>query len=79
MLERTFVVAVAALAVAGVAMAQGAKPNDAQIAHIAYTADNIDIAAANPQVRLRLQAELAPAMAGVRAGTLPFAGADASG
>jgi hypothetical protein len=40
------------------------------------TADNIDIAATNPQVRLRLQAELAPAMAGVRAGTLPFAGAD---
>src|SRR3954453_12913919 len=28
------------------AMAQGAKPNDAQIAHIAYTADQIDIAAA---------------------------------
>jgi putative membrane protein len=59
MLKRTFVAAVAALAVASVAMAQGAKPNDAQIAHIAYTADNIDIAAAkqalaktkNPQVR----------------------------
>lgn len=31
---------------AGVALAQGAKPNDAQIAHIAYTAGNIDIAAA---------------------------------
>src|SRR3954453_5121664 len=28
------------------AMAQGAKPNDAQIAHIAYTADQIDIGAA---------------------------------
>jgi putative membrane protein len=26
-----------------VALAQGAKPNDAQIAHIAYTADQIDI------------------------------------
>ena len=59
MLKRTFVAAVAAIAVAGVAMAQGAKPNDAQIAHIAYTADNIDIAAGkqalaktkNPQVR----------------------------
>lgn len=52
--------AVAALVFAsGVAMAQEAKPNDAQIAHIAYTAGNIDIAAAkqalkkskNPQVR----------------------------
>jgi putative membrane protein len=30
----------------GAAFAQGAKPNDAQIAHIAYTAGNIDIAAA---------------------------------
>jgi putative membrane protein len=29
-----------------VAMAQGAKPNDAQIAHIAYTAGQIDIKAA---------------------------------
>jgi len=44
---------------AGVALAQGGKPNDAQIAHIAYTAGNIDVAAAkqalrkskNPQVR----------------------------
>jgi putative membrane protein len=30
----------------GVAMAQAAKPNDAQIAHIAYTAGQIDIGAA---------------------------------
>ena len=45
MLKRTFVAAVAALAVAGMADAAGA-PNDAQIAHIAYTAGNIDIAAA---------------------------------
>jgi putative membrane protein len=30
----------------GVAMAQAAKPNDAQIAHIAYTAGQIDIKAA---------------------------------
>jgi putative membrane protein len=30
----------------GAALAQGAKPNDAQIAHIAYTAGVIDIAAA---------------------------------
>jgi putative membrane protein len=37
-------VAGAALAVAGVAIAAGG-PNDAQIAHIAYTAGNIDVAA----------------------------------
>lgn len=36
---------------AGIAMAQGAKPNDAQIAHIAYTAGNIDIAAAKQALR----------------------------
>jgi putative membrane protein len=39
-------VAYAALALTSVAAAQGAKPNDAQIAHIAYTADQIDINAA---------------------------------
>jgi putative membrane protein len=38
-------VAAAALAIAGTAVAADA-PNDAQIAHIAYTAGNIDIAAA---------------------------------
>ncbi|MGH8264056.1 MAG: DUF4142 domain-containing protein, partial [Steroidobacteraceae bacterium] len=39
--------ALAALVLAsGVASAQGAKPNDAQIAHIAYTAGQIDIQAA---------------------------------
>jgi putative membrane protein len=44
--------AAAALALtAGVALAQGAKPNDAQIAHIAYTAGNIDIAAAQQAVK----------------------------
>ena len=37
--------AVAALLVAGAAHSQAAKLNDAQIAHIAYTAGNIDIAA----------------------------------
>ena len=36
---------------ASVALAQGAKPNDAQIAHIAYTAGNIDIAAAQQAVK----------------------------
>src|ERR1700688_3684199 len=40
-------VACAALALTSVAaVAQGAKPNDAQIAHIAYTAGDIDIKAA---------------------------------
>jgi putative membrane protein len=37
--------AAVALVAAGAAYAQAAKPNDAQIAHIAYTAGNIDIAA----------------------------------
>src|SRR3954466_446417 len=37
--------AAAALVISGAAYAQAAKPNDAQIAHIAYTAGNIDIAA----------------------------------
>ena len=36
----------AALAAAPAALAQAAKPNDAQIAHIAYTAGQLDIAAA---------------------------------
>lgn len=35
-----------ALVLPGAALAQAAKPNDAQIAHIAYTAGNIDIAQA---------------------------------
>src|SRR5262249_30711549 len=37
--------AAAALTLASAAYAQNAKPTDAQIAHIAYTAGNIDIAA----------------------------------
>jgi putative membrane protein len=37
---------VIALAAPSVALAQAAAPNDAQIAHIAYTAGMIDIAAA---------------------------------
>jgi putative membrane protein len=45
MLKTITAAAVAALAVASVAVAQGA-PNDAQIAHIAYTAGTIDVAAA---------------------------------
>lgn len=43
-MKRTFVVA-AILLISGVAWAQAAKPNDAEIAHIAYTAGLIDIAA----------------------------------
>ncbi|HEU5482932.1 MAG TPA: DUF4142 domain-containing protein [Sphingomicrobium sp.] len=51
------VLAAAALTMAGAALAEG--PNDAQIAHIAYTAGNLDVAAAkqalakskNPVVR----------------------------
>ena len=43
--------AAALVLTAGGALAQGAKPNDAQIAHIAYTAGNIDIAAAQQAVK----------------------------
>jgi putative membrane protein len=43
--------AVAALSLlSGAALAQAAKPTDPQIAHIAYTAGNIDIAAAKQAV-----------------------------
>ena len=41
----TFVAAMAMLAYAGGASAEGAKMNDAQIAHVAYTAGQIDVAA----------------------------------
>ena len=41
---RGLLVIAAALAIAPAAMAAD-KPNDAQIAHIAYTAGNIDVAA----------------------------------
>jgi putative membrane protein len=43
--------AVIALAAPAAALAQAAKPNDAQIAHIAYTAGEIDIAAANQALK----------------------------
>lgn len=46
MLTRIFAALAALLFGAAAAMAQGAKPNDAQIAHIAYTAGQIDIKAA---------------------------------
>jgi putative membrane protein len=45
MFRRTLMGAALALAIPAAALAQAAKPNDAQIAHIAYTAGNIDIAA----------------------------------
>ena len=45
-LRLTTVLGVLAISCAG-ANAQNAKPNDAQIAHIAYTAGNIDIKAAH--------------------------------
>lgn len=40
------VLAAAVLFTSGMVFAEGAKPNDAQIAHIAYTAGQLDIAAA---------------------------------
>ena len=43
--------ALAALLVAGSASAQGAKPTDPQIAHIAYTAGQIDIEAAQQALK----------------------------
>jgi predicted outer membrane protein len=47
MVSLRFAAALAAgLLASGVVFAQGAKPNDAQIAHIAYTAGQLDIAAA---------------------------------
>lgn len=55
----TFVFVATLMLASQATFAQGAKPNDAQIAHIAYTADNLDITAAkqaldktqNPKVR----------------------------
>jgi len=45
MIRMTLAAAALALTLPAAAMAQAAKPNDAQIAHIAYTAGQIDIAA----------------------------------
>ena len=41
----------ALLLATGIACAQGSKLNDAQIAHIAYTADQIDIQAAQQALK----------------------------
>jgi len=46
MFRSVFIAAFTAVALTGVAVAQD-KPNDAQIAHIAYTAGQLDIAAAD--------------------------------
>ncbi len=46
MFVRLSVAIAAATLLSSSAFAQGAKPTDPQIAHIAYTADKIDIAAA---------------------------------
>jgi putative membrane protein len=43
---------IALCAVTSVALAQGAKPTDPQIAHIAYTAGQLDIAAAQQAVKM---------------------------
>ena len=59
MLRHTMLASLVAFATIGSAAAEPAKPTDPQIAHIAYTAGEIDIAAAkqalakshNPQVR----------------------------
>jgi putative membrane protein len=48
MVSLRFAAALAAVGVftSGIVFAEGVKPNDAQIAHIAYTAGQLDIAAA---------------------------------
>ena len=48
MVSLRFAAALAAVGLfaSGIVFAEGAKPNDAQIAHIAYTAGQLDIAAA---------------------------------
>jgi len=50
MIRRTLMGAALALAIPAAALAQAAKPNDAQIAHIAYTAGAIDVAAGKQAV-----------------------------
>src|SRR5262249_3826813 len=44
--------------VTGIAYAQGSKPNDAQIAHIAYTAGQIDIQAAQQALKKSKNADV---------------------
>ncbi|MBV9557703.1 MAG: DUF4142 domain-containing protein [Pseudolabrys sp.] len=51
MLKTIIAAAAAGVLLAGGALAQGAKPNDAQIAHIAYTAGLADIANAEQAMK----------------------------
>ena len=51
MLVKIAAAAAALLLIGNAAHAQAAKPNDAQIAHIAYTAGQIDIANAEQAVK----------------------------
>lgn len=52
MRSRLSAAVIAVCAVTGVAFAQGAKPTDPQIAHIAYTAGQIDIAQAQQALKM---------------------------
>jgi putative membrane protein len=47
-----------AVAMSGAAQAQNAKPNDAQIAHIAYTAGQIDVVAAEQAIKKSKNADV---------------------
>ena len=51
MIRRTVVAALLGLVMAGTAAAQDAAPTDPQIAHIAYTAGQLDIAAAGQALK----------------------------
>jgi putative membrane protein len=52
MLSRITPIVAALCLVTSAAFAQGAKPTDPQIAHIAYTAGQLDIAAANQALKM---------------------------
>jgi putative membrane protein len=60
MLDRRTIIAAAAAALflPAVALAQAPKPTDPQIAHIAYTADQIDIAAARQALKISKNKEV---------------------
>ena len=53
MIRRTVVAALLGLVMAGTAAAQDAAPTDPQIAHIAYTAGQIDVPLGGEHPRLR--------------------------
>ncbi|MBD9372969.1 DUF4142 domain-containing protein [Rhizobium sp. ARZ01] len=58
MLKRLLAATFLAAAFGGVAVAADAKPNDLQIAHIAYTAGNIDVEAAQQALTKSKNAEV---------------------